>query len=297
MRGSLLPRRAELLTRLREFFTTRGFHEVQTPTVDPEIIPEAHIDPYYVEGLGYLQASPEMHLKRLLCHGAGPLVEIKPCFRAGERGRLHRPEFTLVEWYRPGDDMQSAIELLNDLLSHLAGTGGLVLTSYREAFVRHAEFDPFEVPISTLEEMSRDGDIAQTRDEWLNYYLATRVESQLGLAGPEVLYHYPASQSSLAATTFDTHGTQVAERFELYWQGIELANGYHELTDAAELRARLVEANHQRQETGRPPLPLPEALLTAMENPGLPPCAGVALGFDRLAMLLLGATSIDEVMV
>jgi len=132
------------------------------------------------------------------------------------------------------------------------------------------------------------------RDEWLNLLLATQVEPKLGLAGPEILYDYPASQAALAKITPREDGIKVARRFELYWRGIELANGYDELTDAAELRSRLEKANIRRAADDRPALPLPESLLSAMKT-GLPPCSGCALGFDRLVMLALGAKSIAEV--
>jgi lysyl-tRNA synthetase class 2 len=134
------------------------------------------------------------------------------------------------------------------------------------------------------------------RDEWLNYWLAKRVEPRLGQDGPEVITHYPASQASLAAITTDELGTPVAERFELYWRGVELANGFRELTDADELRQRLEGANRLRTSRGVPALPLPERMLSLMTTHGLPPTTGVALGFDRLAMLILGANSIDEVL-
>lgn len=288
-----LPERCKLLGDLRRFFTTRGLTEVTTPSVDPEIIPEAHIDPFEVPGLGYLQASPEMHLKRLLCGGSGPIFEIAKCFRRGEVGRLHRQEFTMVEWYRPGDDMHAGMQLLGDLAQDMLAASRTIETSYREAFERTVGIDPHSASIEQLQSLANE--TIDDRDELLNLLLAKQVEPNLGQHGPEILYHYPASQSALAETAVDEQGVEVAERFELYYHGIELANGYHELTCAAELRERLMLVNQQRQTDGRPALPLPEKLLTAMESPGLPPCAGVALGFDRLLMLVVGAESIDEV--
>ena len=292
-KAKLIAERDALLQRLRAFFASRGFAEVSTPNVDPEVIPELHIDPYEVPGLGYLQASPEMHLKRLLCAGTGPLFEITKCFRAGEVGELHQPEFTMVEWYRPGDDMLGGMALLDELMQEVANCPPAKRTSYRDAFVQAIGLDPFTCSLAELQAAA--GDTIDQRDELLNLLLAQQVEQKLGESGPEILYHYPASQSALATTTLDDEGRHIAERFELYWQGVELANGYHELTDPAELRRRLVEVNDQRTAGNRQPLPLPEKLLTAMESPGLPPCAGVALGFDRLLMLMVGAANLGDV--
>lgn len=293
MNCEFLSRRAELIDQLRTFFRERGFLEVDTPLVDAEIIPEAHIDPFVVPGLGYLQASPEMYLKRLLCAGAGPIFQVTKCFRAGERGRLHRPEFTLIEWCRPGDDMQAGMALLDELMQHLLDAPPAKKTSYRQAFVKRINLDPFTAPIEQLQQSAHD--TSDNRDELLNLLLATQVETTLGSGAPEILHHYPAGQSALAKTILDDQGAEVAERFELYYRGVELANGYHELTDAAELRRRLVAANAMRVSTNRSALPLPEKLLAAMEDPGLPACAGVAVGFDRLLMLAAGADSLDEV--
>ncbi len=292
----LLVERSRLLQRLRKFFLDRGFIETETPHLSTEMIPEAHIDPIELPGLGYLQASPEMHMKQLLCAGATKLFQIGKCFRAGEHGTWHAPEFTMVEWYRTDDNLQQGIDLVEELMSHVAQTPPLKRTSYRDAFLQHARFDPFTASIA---EMARGVDNFQApddRDEWLNYWLATRVEPQLGRDVPEVLTHYPPSQASLAALTTDALGTPVAERFELYWQGVELANGFYELTDAGELRQRLEEANQLRLRRGSSTLPMPESMLRLMASPGLPPTTGVALGFDRLAMLILGASSIDEVL-
>ncbi|HEX6964021.1 MAG TPA: elongation factor P--(R)-beta-lysine ligase [Lacipirellula sp.] len=333
-RHGRLRRRAELLSRLRKFFADRGFLEVETPLLDREIIPELHIEPFAVEsdassreltarrsGAGdattaspasrwlaatgealWLQASPELHMKRLLAEGLPAIYQVTRSFRYGERGQLHNPEFTIVEWYRTGDTMEAGMELLDALCQEVASARPAVKTTYRQAFLEHAGVDPHVASCDELAGTTRRLGIAvpdatnrDDRDEWLNLLLAMAVEPKLGAAGPEILYDYPASQSSLAATVVREDGVEVAERFELYWRGIELANGFHELTDAAVLRRRLEKVNEDRAAYDRPPLLLPEQLLKAMEDPGLPPCSGCALGFDRLAMLACGATSIDDV--
>lgn len=308
-RLDFLRQRAQLLDRLRSFFREREFLEVETPLVSNELIPERHIRPIALaESERYLQASPELHMKRLLCDGIGSIFQVTRSFRGEEQGKHHHPEFTIVEWYRPGDDMLAGMGLLSELLEELLGTPAAKRTSYREAFEQTLGIDPHTASIAELQsvasqrvasfEVMRDGMTEEDkadRDEWLNLLLDQCVESTLGVTGPELLYHYPVSQSALARTTCDDRGERVAERFELYAGGLELANGYHELTDSDELRERLELANRQRVAAGGPALPMPETLLNAMQSPGLPACAGVALGFDRLVMLATGAESIGEV--
>lgn len=302
MNFETLRARADRLDRLRSFFRQRGFLEVETPLLSREVIPEQHIGLFGVEAGGWLQASPEMHHKRLLCAGSGPIFEVARSCRAGERGARHSSEFTLVEWYRPGNGMAKGMDLLDELIRDLLSYPEGKRTSYREAFQRKLGIDPHLASTAELQAATVQAGVdaaglslSDHRDEWLNLLLSTVIEPELGRDLPEVIYHYPATQSALATTVEDDLGVVVAERFELYIDGLELANGYHELTDAVELRRRLVQANEQRVATGQPELPLPEQLLADMESPGLPPCAGVALGFDRLVMLATGAREIGEV--
>jgi elongation factor P--(R)-beta-lysine ligase len=300
-----LKQRADLLQRLRGFFHERAFIEVESPLLSAEVIPELHIEPPSLDtadGRRWLQASPELHMKRLVAAGMEALFQVTRSFRAGEQGRLHNPEFTIVEWYRVGDDLAGGMALLDNLCRSLLDTPPARRTSYAEAFQKYLGICPHTASCEELHQCaSRQGvaipeGLEQTnRDEWLNLLLATRIEPHLGADVPELLHAYPASQASLAKVTPHADGIRVAERFELYWQGVELANGYCELTDAAELRERLTEVNRQRAAEGRTVLPLPESLLSAQER-GLPACAGCALGFDRLVMLALGAASIGEVM-
>ncbi|BBO36137.1 EF-P lysine aminoacylase EpmA [Lacipirellula parvula] len=309
LRHERLRQRAAMLARLRGFFAERGFLEVETPVVDAEIIPELHIEPFGVgdashkQAFGFLQASPELHMKRLLCEGLPAIFQVTRSFRYGERGAIHNPEFTMVEWYRTGDGMAAGMQLLDELCQAVAGSSVATRTTYAEAFRTHAGVDAHHANCAELAAAAKrlhvavpEGIHADDRDEWLNLLLADVVEPRLGADWPEILYDYPATQSALAVTATRADGTLVGERFELYWHGIELANGYHELTDAAALRTRLEEVNRQRSADNRPALPLPERLLAAMADPGLPACSGCALGFDRLAMLAGGATTIDDVM-
>lgn len=296
-----LERRAAILRRLRDFFLARNFLEVDTPLLSDEIIPELHIEPIRADDGSFLQASPELHMKRLLAAGAKAIFQVTRSFRAGERGQLHNPEFTIVEWYRVGDDMKAGMELLDELTQSLLGALPAIRTTYADAFQRILGICPFGAPIEEFfaaakrtnvpapANMSRDD-----RDGWLNFLLATCVEPQLGTHCPEIIYHYPATQASLAKIVGTAAGPTVAERFELYYRGIELANGFHELCDAGEQRRRFEAVNACRVADGRLALPLPESLLAAMDD-GLPDCTGVALGFDRLAMLAMDAASIDQV--
>lgn len=293
--------RAKLLRGLREFFDQRGFFEVETPLLASEVIPELYIEPIRTAAGQFLQASPELHMKRLLAAGATAIYQVTRSFRQNERGQLHNPEFTIVEWYRAGDDMQSGMELLDELLRSLLGTPPAVRTTYYEAFQRTLQIDPHTVTTGDLAATARNANVAipagirvADRDEWLNLLLSTRVEPHVGTRRPEILYHYPASQASLAKVVTSETGCEVAERFELYYRGVELANGFHELGDASELRGRFEAVNASRAADRRDPLPLPATLLRAFDH-GLPPCTGCALGFDRLVMLALNCETIQEV--
>jgi lysyl-tRNA synthetase class 2 len=304
-----IEQRSSLLRKLRAFFYERGFIEVETPLLASEIIPELHIEPIAGgprppenDHTMWLQASPELHMKRLLAAGATAIFQVTRSFRAGERGPLHNPEFTLVEWYRVGDDTQAGIDLLDDLTQSLLGAPPAARTTYAEQFQRTVRICPHTATIDELAAAAAQANVAapvgmnrENRDEWLHLLLATRVEPQLGCDRPEIVYHYPASQAALAKTLTTGAGYNVAERFELYYHGIELANGFHELTDAAEQRRRFEAVNAARIADGRRPLPLPESLLVAMEH-GLPDCTGVALGFDRLVMVAVCTQSIHETM-
>jgi len=318
--------RAELLRRVREFFDRRGFLEVETPLLSADTVVDRHLDPFAVEvgssgchghlaradqqkalarrqwhpdrGHRYwLQTSPEFAMKRLLAAGAQAIYQVTRAFRRDEFGPVHNPEFTIVEWYRVDEGMT----LLSELAEALLGSGAAVRLSYREAFERHVGLDPHTATIEQLVTAARQKKIdapasllPADRDGWLDLLLVNLVGPHLGQGQPTILYDYPAGQAALARLR-DDGDVKVAERFELYVAGLELANGYHELTDADELARRNIEVNLQRQTNGKQPLPSESRLLAAMRA-GLPPSTGVALGLDRVVMLAAGAKNLAEVM-
>jgi lysyl-tRNA synthetase class 2 len=307
---STLQLRAELLARTRRFFAERGFLEVETPLLSADVVVDRYLEPLAVtlptdprrpaEGRAmWLQTSPEFAMKRLLAGGAEAIYQITRAFRAGEAGPLHNPEFTIVEWYRRGDSMADGMQLLSDLAEELLQLGPAERISYANAFETHAGVDAHRATLEQLRDVAERRGIRASesfagadRDNWLNLLLAELVEPNLGRERPTILFHYPASHAALARVDGNP---PVAERFELYVRGIELANGYHELTDAETLRTRNREANRMRAAEGKPPLPEESRLLAAMEH-GLPECTGVALGFDRVVMLAAGAPSLRDVM-
>jgi lysyl-tRNA synthetase class 2 len=297
--------RAQLLTRVREFFGRHGFLEVETPILSADTVVDRHLDPFCValeDGSArrlWLQTSPEFAMKRLVAAGGEAIYQVTRAFRQGEQGPLHNPEFTIVEWYRVGDRMPEGIALLSDLCETLLDRGPAERISYREAFERHAGTDPHTADAKTLRSAVGRNQIRvpvslreDDRDGWLDLLLSEQVGPRLGQRRPAIVYDYPASQAALARVR--QGDPPLAERFELFVSGIELANGYHELLDPDELARRNAENNALREADGKPPLPNESRLLAAMAA-GLPAACGVALGFDRVVMLAVGASRIDEV--
>lgn len=301
----LLRLRARLLKMLRCFFDNRDFLEVETPLLSVDTVIDRYIDPLMVEipdpgkQTRWLQTSPEFSMKRLLAAGATAIYQVAKAFRAGERGPLHNPEFTIVEWYRTDDTPNQAMRTLSELVEVTLGQEPAERISYRDAFRKHVSLDPHTANLKQLRQVATERELeipeslGEDRDEWLNLLLAEFVEPQLGRTRPTILFDYPAGQSALARLRSDN--PPVAVRFELYLNGIELANGYHELCDPVELRERIRATNLLRQADGNPLLPEESLLLRAMEH-GLPDSCGVALGFDRLVMLASNSTRIDEVL-
>lgn len=299
-----LEARAALLARARGFFAARGVLEVDTPLLVNSAVSDVHIASATVAlGEGpplYLHTSPEYAMKRLLASGCGDIYQICHVVRGGERGRLHNPEFTLIEWYRLGFSLAALMDEVEALVRSLLGSAAAgrraERLSYREAFARELALDPFVAPDSTLLEAARRLGFAAGhagRDELLEFLMGVGVGPRSGAGSLTFIHGYPASQAALAR--LDPEDARAALRFELYCEGIELANGFHELQSAAEQRARFERDNQERRRAGLPVRPADERLLAALSS-GLPDCAGVALGLERTLMLALGLAHIDEVL-
>jgi lysyl-tRNA synthetase class 2 len=296
---------------MRAFFSARGVLEVETPILSPAATTDLHLESFQTSYTGpgapkgatlYLHTSPEFPMKRLLAAGSGAIYQLCRVFRQGEAGRRHNPEFTLLEWYRPGIDHHALMDEVEALIAPILAariTAPSERLTYREAFLRHAGFDPHAATLDELRATAQgfgiQGDFGAERDAWLDLVLTHAVEPRLGRGRLTFLYAYPASQAALARTVQDEEGTPVAERFELYFEGVELANGFHELADADEQRRRFAADNAARRARGLPEMP-PDARLIAALAAGLPDCSGVALGVDRLVMLAARAESLEAVM-
>lgn len=317
-----LRRRASILRRIRNYFDSAGFIEVQTPCLSNETVVDLHLDPVSVlrdslRGSGprslerrnlergesaetrhwmYLQTSPEAAMKRLLAAGADAIYQIGPVFRSDERGPLHNPEFTMLEWYRSGDTMAAGMERLRKLIGHVLDGPLPRVATYEAVFEETLGFSPFEISDSDL--LARIGKLeagyvpsgTESRDTCLDILMGLVVAP--ALRGRTIVSNYPLSQAALARRSESDPRT--AERFELFIDGVELANGYAELLDAETLSVRTRQNNQLREADHRDPLPPPQRLLAAMRH-GLPSCSGTAVGVDRLVMAALQADRIDEV--
>lgn len=310
---SVLRLRAELLAQIRAFFAARGVLEVETPALSAAAITDPHLASFKTcySGPGsqhgrplYLHTSPEFAMKRLLAAGSGCIYQIARVFRDGEAGSRHNPEFTLLEWYRVGFDHHRLMDEVAELVGMLLA-GRLTLAeperlSYRQIFQHHLNLDPHRATVADLAACAETRNISiptgmppDDPDPWLDLLLTHCVEPRLGSGRLTFVHDYPASQAALARLRPDD--PPVGERFELYINGIELANGFHELGDTVEQRHRFAQENAARRAAGLPVMPVDEHLLAALEF-GLPDCAGVALGFDRLVMLATRKTSLAEVL-
>ena len=303
-----LRRRASMLAELRAFFAERDVLEIETPLLSTETTLDLHLDaigceveaPGFPNRRMYLQTSPELAMKRLLAAGSGSIFQVCKAFRGGERGRWHNTEFTILEWYRVGWDhvrlMREVVALIETLLAGSHRLEEAVYASYADLMRRHVGLDPHDAPNQDLrravERCSSPQDARDLdRDNLLSRLFALRVEPTFPPDRVTIVFDYPASQAAMAR--FGTSDPRTAERFEAYVGPIELANGYGELTDPREQRRRLEQDLIERRESARPEPPMPSRFLAALGS-GLPCCAGVALGFDRLLGLDLGARRIDD---
>jgi lysyl-tRNA synthetase class 2 len=303
----LLRRRAQSLAAVRDFFASRGVLEVDTPMLVHHAVTDVHLHSAEVRWNAgasprYLHTSPEYAMKRLLAAGSGDIYQVCHVVRGEEQGALHNPEFTLVEWYRCGWNLAALMREVDELLRALLGavTGApMRVVRYEQAFVEALGCNPLDDADHLLADCARahGSDPALVRDcgrdDLLDLLMAAHVGPRLGREGPVFVERYPASQAALAR--LDDADPRVALRFELYLHGLELANGFEELADEAQQRARFRADQVARARRGLPVPEIDEFVLAALRA-GLPPCAGVALGFDRVLMIASGARSIGEVL-
>lgn len=290
-----LTARAQVLQQIRQFFSQRGVLEVSTPQLARHGVTDPHVPCIPVQGYGYLQSSPEYHMKRLLAAGAPAIYQISHVFRDGESGSRHNPEFTLLEWYQPGYQLQTLIDECVTLLTALLEPVGTRQVSFRDLFRQCTGIDPLTGSEQALAHMAlEEGAEGLSRAQAVDLLMSTRVESSLPEDQLTVVTDFPGWAAALAETRTDQHGETVACRFECYYGGQELANGYQELTNASEQARRFDADRDQRRESGLPDMAADDALLAALEH-GLPACAGVAVGIERVLMAQLGADHISKV--
>ena len=293
-----------MLSQIRDFFKARNVLEVETPLLSQHTVTDRYISSFKTHYQNntdnrtyYLQTSPEYAMKRLLAAGSGSIFQICKAFRNGECGHQHNPEFTLLEWYRPAFNHHDLMNEMDALLQTLLRTPSAERITYAHLFIRTLNINPHTCTLNELhaaidQQALSIASPVDDKDTLLQLLLTHCIEPQLGQQAPTFVYDFPVSQAALAKIRRDK--IPVAERFEVYIQGVELANGFHELTDAKEQRARFQKEQHDRQQRGEPPIEMDERLITALQH-GLPDCAGVALGIDRLLMILSKSEKIDDI--
>ena len=309
--------RAAVLAAIRQFFAMRAVLEVETPLLGDYSVTAPHVESIATTQGQFLQTSPEYAMKRLLADGSGAIFQVCKAFRRNETGPRHNPEFTILEWYRPGFDHLELMQEVAQLVAVLKGCVAalaesdvvqspdlvaevpLQRMSFRDAFVRYLGIDPHQASLQVMQTVAHQClDVhleSELKNDWLDLLLSHCIEPQLGHQQPLFLHDFPQSQAALAKVVPDSRGIAVAERFELYIKGMEIANGYHELLDAQELQQRLLAEQCQRQHLGFEYRAIDPRFMAAMQQ-GVPPCAGVALGLDRLLMCLSESSKIDDVL-
>ena len=304
----VLRQRASIIKQIRQFFEERGVLEVETPALSHGSVTDLNLRAFNCEfndplspntSVLYLQTSPEFAMKRLLCAGSGAIFQISKAYRNEEAGRLHNPEFTMLEWYRPEFNHFMLMDEVEKLVCPILGVGQFQRLTYQQAFKLHLHYDPLIDDMDGLKHLcgslgySELANNEKDPDVLLNLLFSQHIEPAISQQQPCFVYDFPASQAALAR--LNPENSLVAERFELYYRGVELANGFHELSDAKEQRQRFESDNRKRVLAGLPCIAVDEFFLAALEY-GLPDCAGVALGVDRLIMLALGRQHISEVL-
>ncbi len=299
---AMLERRAAMYAVVRRFMRDRSILEVETPVLSTSANPDDSIQPVTVNSPTadgtrepvYLQTSPEFPMKRMLAGGCGPVYQICRVFRAGETGRLHRPEFSMLEWYRPGMNERGLMDEVADLLEAL-GLDRAARFSYAEYFQHDTGLDPHTCATNRLQALARERGLLTERLDrgaLLDFLFSDMTRRKRSTEACFFIHDYPACQAALARIKDDD--PPLAARFELFINGMEIANGFHELNDSDEQRRRFQDDNERRKQHGLPEVRLDERLLAALD--GLPDCAGVALGLDRLLMCITGADDIREVL-
>ncbi len=299
-----LKRRAQLLAEIRDFFAARNVMAVDTPILSATAVTAPYVDSFQTALNGkayYLHTSPEFAMKRLLAAGSGAIYQIAKVFRHGEQGKQHAPEFTMLEWYRPDFSLVALMDEVDALMQRLLASPPAKRFSYQTVMVKYLSIDALQVTTGALQNIVSEKIPSYPLDEQmdktalLDILMSQVIEPQLAkLDSPVMIYDFPPEQAQLAKLVSDKAGKQVAARFELYAGGMELANGYDELQDSDALLARFEADNQQRQAAGKSIMPIDENLLAAMQY-GLPACSGVALGLDRLLMLIMNKQHIREV--
>jgi lysyl-tRNA synthetase class 2 len=297
-----LRARASLLKKIRGFFESRGVLEVETPLLCSASVTDPHIFsiPAFLSENNphYLQTSPEYAMKRLLAAGCGSIYQITKAFRKDESGQFHNPEFTMLEWYRLDFTHHDLMNEMDELLQLVLCSKPAERKSYADLFQLYLSIDPHAADLNELVACAKKNNIdvdanITDRDTWLQLLMSHCIEPQLGNDAPCFVYDFPASQAALAQ--IQPGSPSVASRFEVYVKGVELANGFHELRDAGEQRSRFENNLMERRKLNQPEMPLDEFFLDALAH-GLPNCAGVALGVDRLVMLACGSEKIADVL-
>lgn len=304
---SNLIKRSSIISKIRNFFSDRNILEVDTPCMSTRTVTDVNIDSfetkYFEPGnkkkskILYLSTSPEYHMKRLLAAGSGPIYQISHSFRNKEAGKYHNPEFTMLEWYRPSYDMQKLIQEVNDFLIYILKCKNAEIISYQKIFIKFLNIDPLSANKKELINLVKKFGIKniekERKETILQLLFLLGIESNIGKDRPVFIYHFPSNQAALAK--INNKDKRVAERFETYFKNTEIANGFFELTDYIEQKKRFDLDNSLRKKLKLPKQKIDMNLLNALHH-GLPSCSGVALGIDRLVMLALNASCINDVL-